>query len=118
MNKACLISALLAMSCSAPPWPKNCSQPHSRWVPLGGLGIGTLYENEGYVGGSAEAELILLVLYQGKRLRIHRDALVPACQHAGTAATKYQPLRYRTCALQRNQPRLSGDPSGCAKPRT
>ncbi|WP_368562186.1 MipA/OmpV family protein [Pseudoxanthomonas sp. UTMC 1351] len=70
MKKACLITALFAISCSAPAMAEELFPTTQSLGPTWGLGIGTLYENEGYAGGSTEAELISLVFYQGKRLRI------------------------------------------------
>jgi MipA family protein len=70
MMKACLIPALFAISCSAPALAEELFPTTQSLGPTWGLGIGTLYENEGYVGGSAEAELLPLVFYQGERFRI------------------------------------------------
>jgi MipA family protein len=70
MKKTHWIAALLAMSCSTSAMAEELFPATELLGPKWGLGVGTLYENEGYVGGSAEAELLPLVFYQGKRFRL------------------------------------------------
>lgn len=70
MKKTHWIAALLAMYCSTSAMAEELFPTTELLGPRWGLGVGTLYENEGYVGGSAEAELLPLVFYQGKRFRV------------------------------------------------
>jgi len=70
MKKSRLFAALLAFGIASPVAAEELFPTTQELGPTWGLGLGVLYENEGYVGGSAEADPIPLVFYQGERFRI------------------------------------------------